>query len=222
MSELHLTEGQLRRLEEIYQGLEEEYLRVADELQFSCQGCPDNCCDSYFLHHTYSEWLYLFAGFMALPEEKREEILRRAEEYREACRRAEAEGRRPQAMCPLNEGGLCILYRHRLLVCRTHGVPARMVRPDGQAMEFPGCFRCQEIVSGRAQGEKPPRVERTPWLQKLAQLEGEVLQGKRHLLPKMRKTIAEMLLQGPPALPTPFCRRHEALGGEDINRKNMG
>ena len=46
--------------------------------------------------------------------------------------------------------------------------------------------------------------------------------AKRHLLPKMRKTIAEMLLQGPPALPTPFCRRHEALGGEDINRKNMG
>ena len=91
-------------------------------------------------------------------------------------------------------------------------------------MEFPGCFRCQEMVSGKSQGEKPPRVERTPWLQKLAQLEGEVLQGKRHLLPKMRKTIAEMLLQGPPALPTPFCRRHEAEGGgeEESNREKKG
>lgn len=205
MKELSFTADQLHRLEEIYRGLEEEYRRVAGELDFSCQGCPDNCCDSHFLHHTYSEWAYLYRGFLALPHERQETILQRAKLYLAECSRAETEKRRPQAMCPLNEGGLCLLYRHRLLVCRTHGVPARLVRPDGQSLLFPGCFRCQEVVAVRCQ-DAPPLVDRTPWLRRLALLEGEVLHGKRHLLPKMRKTIAEMLLQGPPSLPTPHCQ----------------
>jgi hypothetical protein len=222
MSELRLTGDQRRRLEEIYEGLQREYTRIARVLDFSCHGCPDNCCDSYFLHHTYSEWAYLFEGFHSLSAEHQETIRKRARRWLDLCRREEALGRRPQVMCPLNVEGLCVLYHHRLLVCRTHGVPARIVRPDGLSLDFPGCFRCQEIVLGGAQQGGPPRVERTPWLRQMALLEGEVVQGLRQQLPKVRKTIAEMLLLGPPSLPPLDSSFEEttAIGGVGLSQDN--
>jgi hypothetical protein len=205
--EVVLPDILIRRLEEIYQELQAEYDRVARELTFSCRGCPDNCCDSYFLHHTYTEWAFLWVGFRQLDRIRQEALLDRSRTWLENCNKALAAGARPQVMCPLNENGLCVLYAHRLLVCRTHGVPARMIRPDGQELRFPGCFRCQEIV-GQSFEKQPPHVERTPLLHSLVMVENELLDGKRHLLPKVRSTIAEMLVHGPPTLPLSHCQRN--------------
>lgn len=189
-------------LEVLYRRMGEAYDRVARALDFGCDGCPDNCCDSYFQHHTYIEWAYLWRGLEELTDEARRRIRGRAGEYVESCRRAEAAGERPQVMCPLNEAGLCTLYHHRLLVCRTHGVPAVMRLPDGRVMPFPGCFRCQEVVRKRQQGgEEIPRVERTRLLAELVGLEDRFLEGRRRHLPKLKMTIAEMILQGPPEKP---------------------
>lgn len=206
--ELVLPDILARRLEDIYCKLQDEYSRVAQELTFSCRGCPDNCCDSYFLHHTYTEWTFLWVGFRQLDANRQEAILSRSQTWLEKCAEALAAGVRPQVMCPLNENGLCVLYAHRLLVCRTHGVPARMTRPDGQELRFPGCFRCQEIVAAQSFIKQPPHVERTPFLHCLVMLENELLDGKRHLLPKVRSTIAEMLVQGPPTLPSSPCQKN--------------
>lgn len=207
MKEVVLPEFLSKRLEEIYQKLQDEYLRVAGELDFSCDGCPDNCCDSYFLHHTYAEWAYLWQGFRQLAANDQEELLARSRIWQKECDKALASDLRPQVMCPLNENGRCVLYQHRLLVCRTHGVPATMIRPDGQELRFPGCFRCQEIVSARHPASQAAHVARTPLLHQLAALENQLLEGKRHLLPKVRITIASMLVDGPPMLPTPHCQR---------------
>ena len=207
MKEVLLPENLVIKLEEIYRRLQDDYGNVADALKFSCSGCSDNCCDSYFLHHTYAEWAYLWLGFRQLEEVRREEILDRSRRWLQQCETAMKRDERPQVMCPLNEDGLCILYHHRLLVCRTHGVPAWLTRPDGREMRFPGCFRCQEIVEARFPGQQPPHVDRTPWLRQLAFLENEFLENKRHLQPKVRMTIAEMLVNGPPALPLPHCQR---------------
>lgn len=201
MREVVLSEQQVRELEDIYEKLQQEYARVAAALDFSCSGCPDNCCDSYFLHHTYAEWAHLWRGIRQLGPERQRTLVARARTYLAQCTEAMAAGRRPQVMCPLNEYGLCVVYEHRLLVCRTHGVPATMTRADGQTLRFPGCFRCQEIVEGLS--ERPPHVARTPLLTRLALLENELLDNKRHLLPKVKMTIAEMLVQGPPTLPRP-------------------
>lgn len=207
MKELVLPELLLVELEQIYGKLQQQYSRVAGELDFSCEGCPDNCCDSYFLHYTYAEWAYLWIGLKQLSAEKQRQLADRAHRYLLECEKALDAGKRPEEMCPLNEKGLCLLYKHRLLVCRTHGVPARLTRPDGQTLRFPGCFRCQELVGSRA-AEKPlPEVERTALLQKLARLEGRLLENRRHLLPKIRMTIAEMLVKGPPTLPLLHCQR---------------
>jgi len=215
VKEVILSDEQVQELEEIYTKLQQEYERVAGDLNFSCSGCPDNCCDSYFLHHTYAEWAYLWLGIRQLEPARQQILLARAKDYFLQCERALAAGQRPQVMCPLNENGLCALYRHRLLVCRTHGVPATMTRPDGQTLRFPGCFRCQEIVEALEQQEKPPHVERTSLLRKLALLENELLENKRHLLPKVKITIAEMLLKGPPSIPLPHCEKAAENSGSE-------
>lgn len=207
MKEVVLSPVMVDELEEIYRLLQLEYERVAGELGFSCTGCPDNCCDSYFLHHTYAEWAYLWLGFRQLDSARQNELRARSQAWLAQCEKAERDGVRPQVMCPLNEGGLCILYHYRLLVCRTHGVPAAMTRPDGQILRFPGCFRCQELVDGRHQTEPAPQAERTRLFRQLALLESRLLENKRHLVPKVRLTIAEMLIKGPPAVPSPRCER---------------
>jgi hypothetical protein len=202
--ELTLTDAQVAELEDIYEALQQEYEAVAEELVFSCTGCPDNCCDSYFLHHTYVEWAYLWLGLHQLAPDRLEQLQARASQYIVACERADLRGERPAAMCPLNEDGICSLYRHRLLVCRTHGVPAKMTRPDGKALHFPGCFRCQELVAEKGSSSE---VNRTPWLARLVDLENSLLDNKRHLLPKVRLTIAQMIVKGPPPLPPQHCRQ---------------
>lgn len=207
MGELTLPEHLAERIAELYGRMEDDYNRVAKAIDFSCRGCPDNCCDSYFLHHSYAEWAYLWRGLRRLEAEKLEKVRKRAKTYQEECRQAEEKGERPLVMCPLNEEGLCILYAHRLLVCRTHGVPARMRRPDGRLLQFPGCFRCQELVGEREKtGVKTPGVDRTPLLTELARVEEELLHYQRNLYPKVRMTIADMILAGPPAVP-PHCER---------------
>lgn len=202
MSELTLTDILTERLRKIYQAMAEEYDEVARRLAFSCKECPDNCCDSYFLHYTYIEWVYLWQGMRQLPLQRQQEIVDRARRVVRQYADELAQERRPVVMCPLNEDGLCVLYPFRLLVCRTHGVPAVMTRPDGRRLTFPGCFRCQEIVHGRrTEAGAIPMVERTPLLRQLAMLENELLHTFRDRCPKIRMTIAEMLAKGPPMLP---------------------
>ncbi|MDA8165985.1 MAG: hypothetical protein M0017_13255 [Desulfobacteraceae bacterium] len=184
------------QLAALYAEMEAAYDDTARAVGLSCRECPDNCCDSFFYHHTYLEWAYLWEGVNGLPAERREEIVRRAEAYEEESGKCLARGERPQLMCPVNEGGLCVLYPHRLMICRLHGVPSALTRPDGQALRFPGCFRCQEIAGSQ---EAAP-LDRTPLLQRLARLEMEWLGPRRHVLPKMKMTIAGMLVEGEPGL----------------------
>lgn len=208
MKELLLPDHLAEKIETLYGRMEQDYDQVARQLDFSCEECPDNCCDSYFLHHTYAEWAYLWRGIRQLEEGKQRKLVEWAKDYLRKCSKAQEADERPQVMCPLNEDGLCILYAHRLLVCRTHGVPATMRRPDGKVLNFPGCFRCQEIVNElKESGAEVAHVERTPLLMQLVQVENELLENKRHLYPKVKKSIAEMIVEGPPMIPTPFCER---------------
>jgi hypothetical protein len=208
MKEVCLSPDLVERMRRIYEEMERGYDEVATRLQFSCDGCPDNCCDSWFQHHTFVEWGYLWLGFCQLPEARQAEILERSRLSVVASEQALARNERPQVMCPLNDNGRCVLYAHRLMVCRTHGVPATMQRPDGQRLEFPGCFRCQELVKQTFVDEaKVPRTERTLLLRELAMLENELMGGKRHLYPRIKLTIAQMLVKGPPMIAMPHCER---------------
>ncbi|MDH5297524.1 MAG: hypothetical protein OEV91_00710 [Desulfobulbaceae bacterium] len=185
------------KLADLYARMVEAYDRVAKQLDFTCEGCPDNCCDSFFHHHTYVEWAYLWEGVHGLPEEQQQELVARAERHVEASETAMGRGERPQVMCPLNDHGLCSLYRHRLMICRMHGVPSSLTRPDGKTLHFPGCFRCQELTVGR---NDLPVVDRTSFYRELVDLEIAFLGPRRHILPKVSMTLARMLTAGPPTL----------------------
>ena len=197
MEVLILQPELVAKIADLYDRMEKAYDIVARQLDFTCGGCPDNCCDSYFQHHTYVEWAYLWQGLMELEPECRKEIENRAVEYGAACERALARGERPQSMCPLNEEGRCGLYHHRLMICRMHGVPSSLTYPNGQIKKFPGCFRCQEIVGDR---QAVPMVERASLFRGLVALEQELLGEQQDQLPKVKKTIADMILLGPPRL----------------------
>ena len=186
-----------RQVAELYADMEAAYNRVAKALTFSCTDCPDNCCDSYFLHHTYIEWAYLWEGVQTLPDERRAQLVERARDYEKRSADMLAAGQRPDIMCPLNEAGLCALYSHRMMICRLHGVPAFFVRPDGQNQSFPGCFRCQEL---HLENDTGPAMERTGFFRRMVELEINLLGARRHTLPKVKMTLAEMLLKGPPLL----------------------
>lgn len=181
----------------LYARMEQAYDIVARQLDFSCAGCGDNCCDSYFLHHTYVEWAYLWEGIGQLAPDRRKALENRAADYAAACQEALERNERPLVMCPLNEEGRCSLYQHRLMICRLHGVPASLTFPTGRVEKFPGCSRCQEIVSGR---QAVPTVERAPLLRELAALERELLGEQQTIMPRVKKTIADMILLGPPRL----------------------
>ncbi len=199
MSELVLPPALSQEIEEIYETIVAKYDKVAREITLTCEGCPDNCCDSYFLHYTYSEWAYLWEGLRLLEAEQLEKITERAREYVLQSHQVLEQGERPQLQCPLLQDGLCGLYKHRLMICRTHGVPATLTRPDGKSMRFPGCFRCQEIVGEKYPAEdKAPAMDRTSLYQRMAQVESNLLANMRHLYPKKKQTIAEMIVNGPP------------------------
>ena len=197
-SEIVLSPEFSQQVTSLFAEMGEVYDRTAQAIQLTCMDCPDNCCDSYFLHHTYTEWAYLWEGLNKLDADKLAAIQERAREYVLQGEAILAKGERPMLMCPLNDKGLCTVYSHRMMICRLHGVPSTFTRPDGQTMQFPGCFRCQEIT-----GEKPPAasMDRTDFFRRLVELELELLGPKRGSAPKVKLTLAQMIVQGPPQMP---------------------
>ncbi len=180
---------------ELYRDMEAAYDQTAKALDFSCSACPDNCCDSFFMHHTYTEWAYLWHGLKTLEESQLQNIGENAARYVVESEAALARGEQPIVMCPLNSTGLCSLYSYRLMICRLHGVPAAFTRPDGQKLEFPGCFRCQELVA--ADNAITP-LDRTQFFRRLVSLEIGLLGNRRMNAPKVKLTIAQMIVNGPP------------------------
>lgn len=197
MTENILSDALADRLADLYERMGEVYDQVAGELSFTCADCPDNCCDSFFLHHTLIEWAYLWHGLQALEPGRLEEIRSRARKYLADCTGSVAAGERPQVMCPLNDNGRCGLYQHRLMICRMHGVPSSFTLPDGRKQEFPGCFRCQELTENLT---SVPEVDRTGLYRELAELERELLSSLKTQRPRTKMTIAEMIVSGPPKL----------------------
>jgi hypothetical protein len=186
------------RLQQLYADMDQEYSRVAWQIGLTCFGCPDNCCTSYFQHHTQVEWAYLWDGLQGLPDQEQEMIRAKAKRYVHTTREMIARQHVPKAMCPLNLEGLCTLYEHRLMICRLHGVSNQFSLPDGRAKIFPGCLRCQEILQDRAASPTLPLLDRTDFYRRLAALEMDYLRDLSGKPAKVRLTLAEMILQPPP------------------------
>jgi hypothetical protein len=103
----------------------------------------------------------------------------------------DAAGEVRRVMCPLNQDGLCMLYEYRLMICRLHGVPYRMRRPDGTETQGIGCHKVDWDMSD----EKSAACicDRTGLYRELSKIEIELRQqlGFGH---RINKTIAEMIV----------------------------
>jgi hypothetical protein len=190
--------GLFGRLAELYARMQEAYRASAAAAGLSCDNCPTNCCTSYFRHHTYVEWAYLWRGLSALPPHDLARVRRRAKEYLEEAGQSLSRNMPPSVMCPLNEGGLCALYPYRLMICRMHGTRNAFTRPDGQSQIFPGCDRF--ITLPCANDPDCPSLDRTPFYRDLAALEMEFYKRAGRQLPRVDITLAEMIVLGPPQI----------------------
>ncbi|RLB80774.1 MAG: hypothetical protein DRH17_11065 [Deltaproteobacteria bacterium] len=160
--------GTLEKIKALYTAIDSAYLKVAKHYRFDCHGCSDNCCGTLFFHHTLIEFLYLREGFATLDRAMGKEIIHLSKAY---IREIESlpDLTRKRVMCPLNHGGLCVLYSYRPMICRLHGVPYELdvsvKRPDhGQG--------CHKFVSENSEPKDGYlKIDRAPFYKEMASLE---------------------------------------------------
>ncbi len=178
------------RLNRIYQKIDNAYQELAREYgDFSCEGCPDLCCNNVFLHFTLIEHIYLAEGFRTLPEETRNEIIERSKAYNKAYSTTSRPEENLKMLCPLNNDSKCILYRWRPLACRFYGLPGTMESPTRGTQEFKGCWRFESLHGDNIK----VRLDRTPFYREVADLE-KALRDHLRYYQRYRKTIAQMIL----------------------------
>jgi Fe-S-cluster containining protein len=177
----------LVRLVDIYDEMDKTYEETACRYGFICRGCDDNCCRTRFYHHTFLEYLYLREGFGALPKETKQEITNRA---RVVCDQMPREIDRFVQICPLNFDGRCILYAHRPMICRLHGIPHELRKPGTDVQYHQGCAAFHNQYKDSAYF----RFDRTPLYLNLAKLE-KGLKTAMGITDRVRITVAEMLIE---------------------------
>jgi hypothetical protein len=105
-------------------------------------------------------------------------------------------------LCPLNVDDRCILYPYRTMICRLHGLPYEVRRPDGKTEEGPGCDRFERERTRR--GLVYRRIDRTPLYNDLARLEWQIRQANPRHPSRFKRTIAQMIRDGGGGVGEPF------------------
>ena len=187
--EPRLPASLLERLRRVLDDIDAAYERAAAAYGFVCSGCENSCCRTRFHHHTLLEFLYLREGFSELPADRQERIRANAAAVVAQHAQAAVSGAEVRPMCPLHAEGRCVLYAHRPMICRLHGIPHELRPPGRPAQQSPGCEEFHRRCG------RPARhlLDRTPLYTELARLEAECRESLG-LRRKIRMTIAEVLL----------------------------
>jgi Fe-S-cluster containining protein len=182
----------LTRLETIFSGMDRAYTTVAGQYGFQCNGCADNCCMTRFYHHTLLEFLYLAEGLRTLESDVYHAIRKQALKVDAKIDGTDNQGETLRIMCPLNREERCMLYRFRPMICRLHGIPYELQRPDGSLIKNPGCDAFFNQCRQKGQSDYI-RFDRTPFYRQMAALEQE-LRRNINYSDKIKLTIAKMLV----------------------------
>ncbi len=186
---MNIPQDLLEDAKQLFKEMDLAYERSALQLGFECKGCQDNCCRTRFDHHTLLEYLYLRSGLAALPAERRNRISDRAAEVCRKTASVKYRNSEIRIMCPLNQEGRCLLYAQRPMICRLHGVPHSLRRPDGQIQEGPGC----DDFYTQSKAHDSQGLDRTPLYIAMAGLERRLRQ-QLGFYGKIKMTVAEMIV----------------------------
>ena len=178
------------RLAPAYKEIDTEYDKVAKHYgSFSCESCEENCCVTVFYHYTLIENLYFIEGFEALPENKRKESIKKAEDYVKELADHPFGETELTIMCPVNFDGQCIVYENRPLICRIHGLPGVLHSPRKGEQKWEGCSRFTSMHGDSITRE----IDRTAFYSSVAFIERD-LREEMVFTQKVKKTIAEMIV----------------------------
>lgn len=183
-----ISESIIRQVTELFTLMDQAYDAAAEQSGFVCHGCRDNCCMTRFYHHTLMELVYVKSGVAALPSRQQRILHQRAHDARQRMDQLSQRNEPVRVMCPLNEGQRCMLYSQRPMICRLHGIPHQLHRPDGQTRTGPGCdafyTQCRQAAVV---------LDRTPLYVEMAKLEQQIRQAVGYH-GKIKMTIAEMIV----------------------------
>jgi len=176
----------LSKLKALYAEMDRQYEHAASYYGFICSGCDDNCCRTRFYHHTFLEYLFIIEGVNRLSAEIKQKTRNRA---RKVYNQMNEENTSFGQMCPLNFEGRCILYEHRPMICRLHGIPHELRQPGPAIQYHQGC----SAFHNRHKGKSYFGFDRTPIYFKLARLEKDI-RTVMNMTYKIKMTVAEMLI----------------------------
>ncbi|MBF0472336.1 MAG: YkgJ family cysteine cluster protein [Nitrospirae bacterium] len=180
----------LDELSEIFNSIDKEYKEMQGVYgNFSCDGCQDNCCTTVFNHYTLIEDFIVSEGLGLLNPDQLEEAIKRSEAYCIELGKNRGNIESLKIMCPLNFEGKCGIYQNRPLICRIHGLPAKLNSPVKGVQTWAGCNRFQELHPDVTAGS----IDRTKYYTQIATLEGRMRKLFSYTQ-KHKKTIAEMVV----------------------------
>lgn len=178
---------------DLFRRMDRAYAKAAAGHEFTCTGCEDNCCHTWFFHHTLVEGLYLAQGAAKLAPGALAEAEKRAAEIIERAAGHVPEQGPFRAPCPLFAEGMCTLYEHRPMICRLHGISYRLFRPGGNYAVGPGCAEFDR--ASRNSLSKKDLLDRTPLYTDMAKMETRMRKAL-DLADRTRYTVAGLLAGG--------------------------
>jgi len=186
------TEKQIfERLEHLYSEMDRAWETTASLYGFKCNGCDENCCETEFHHHTLIEKAYLIKGFNQLPPPAAVGVKKRTKKVQTKRNIAAKKGESIRIMCPLNQGGKCILYKFRPMICRLHGIPHELRKPGCLPVLSPGCKAGSNLFNAAGYIQ----FDRTPFYIEMAKIEKEYQGLMDNKVIRNRETIAQILVK---------------------------
>jgi len=189
---IEMSQDFARLLANIYEQMDQSYLKAASSYDFVCNGCDENCCETRFFHHTYIEFGYLLKGFNQLTQQKKDIITERAKQVCDKTQKLLKQQKSIRLMCPLNEDQRCLLYAHRPMICRLHGLAHELKMPGKPIQYTPGC----DFFTKHCEGNKKEdyyTFDRTPHYINMAKLE-HAFKQEYNIDQRIKLTIAEMII----------------------------
>ncbi len=181
------------KLNVLYMKMDKAYDKAALHYGFECNGCEDNCCKSFFYHHTYIEKDYLLSKTNEFDLEQKKALKTIAEKYLKDITLHNQDINKKKPLCPLNKEEKCILYDQRPMICRLHGIPHHLNIPGKEINHSPGCDAGDSFFSSTNYFS----FDRIPYYKEMAEIEKEYrasFSNTNSKSGKIKQTIAHMLL----------------------------